>query len=142
MYPLVTRNAVTGTGELMQLAPIPPHLVYNGFEADLDTARVFERVMGASNTDTAVFTHLKHFLRACLSTHNSADNKPYVIGTEFSAAPSMAAHRWAKTKFEKFSQHFQVQGGQQQMKARFRRAKRCSILSRRSGAQEQLAPPP
>ena len=98
-YPLVTRNAVTGTGELMQLAPIPPHLVYNGFEADLDTARVFERVMGASNTDTAMFTHLKHFLRACILTHNSTDNKPYMIDTEFSTAPSMDAGRWEKTKF-------------------------------------------
>ena len=98
-YPLVTRNAVTSIEELMKLAPIPPYLVYDSFEADLDAARVLERVMGASNTDTAMFTHLKHFLRACILTHNSTDNKPYMIDTEFSTAPSMDAGRWEKTKF-------------------------------------------
>ena len=83
----------------MQLAPILLYLVYDGFETDLDAALVLERVMGAADTALAMFDHVKHFLRACLSTHNSADNKPYVIGTEFSMAPSMASRRWAKTKF-------------------------------------------
>ena len=99
MYPLVTRNAVTETKELMQLAPIPPYLLYDGFETDLDTAPVLERVMGAANTALAMFDHVKQFLQAFLSTNNAAENKPYVIGTEFLMAPSMASRRWAKTKF-------------------------------------------
>ena len=85
----------------MQLAPISLYLVYDKFVADLDAARILKRVIGASNTDTVVFTHLKHFLPACLLTHNSTENKTYVIGTDFSTVPSIVARRWAKEKFEK-----------------------------------------
>jgi hypothetical protein len=35
-WPLHNRDKVTNTHEIMQLAPIPPFLVYNGFEKDLN----------------------------------------------------------------------------------------------------------
>ena len=39
-YPLLARNAVNTSGEIMQIAPIPPYFVYGGFEQDLDAALV------------------------------------------------------------------------------------------------------
>ena len=32
LYPILDRNAVTMSETIMQLAPIPPYFVYNGFE--------------------------------------------------------------------------------------------------------------
>ena len=81
--------------------PIPPYLVYYGFEKDLDAALVLERILNASTTTSNMLTHLHNFLRACLTSHNTGDNKPYVGNNELAAAPSMAARRWAKEKFSK-----------------------------------------
>ena len=39
-WPLLARNAVNTSGEIMQIAPIPPYFVYGGFEQDLDAALV------------------------------------------------------------------------------------------------------
>ena len=98
LYPSLARNAVTTLAEVFKLAPIPPYMVYDGFDQDLDAALVLECIMSTTNTSTSV-THIKNFLRACLSLHNSSDNKPYLLGTELSAAPSMVSKKWAKTKF-------------------------------------------
>ena len=35
-YPLLALNAVNTSGEIMQISPIPPYFVYDGFEQDLD----------------------------------------------------------------------------------------------------------
>lgn len=99
-YPLVARNAVTTSAEIIKLAPVPPYLVYDGFENDLDAALVLERVMSTDTQTSTSLTHLKTFLRACLSSHKTSDNKPYLLGSELSAAPNMMAKRWAKTKFK------------------------------------------
>ena len=44
-YPLLARTNVGGTTELLQIASIPPFLVYDGFEKDLDTSEVLEQVL-------------------------------------------------------------------------------------------------
>ena len=100
-YPLLPRSAVTGSEELIQIAPIPAYLVYDGFEQDLDAACVLERVLSVNPTETDNIKHLKKFLRACLSAHNSADNKPYVSSTVFSATATVPARQWAKQTFER-----------------------------------------
>ena len=100
-YPLLPRAAVTTTEELLQLAPIPAYLVYDGFENDLDAAVVLERVLSVNPVETDSIKHLKSFLRACLSAHNSPDIKPYVVSTEFSATATVPARQWAKQTFAK-----------------------------------------
>ena len=75
MYPLLNRIAVTAMEELMQVAPIPPYFVYNGFDNDLDAACVLERVMSVNPTETDDMKHIKNNLRACLTAHNAGDKK-------------------------------------------------------------------
>ena len=101
LYPLLDRNAVTMSETIMQLAPIPPYFVYDGFEQDLDTALVLERIIGVNSNQNDMFTHLSNFLWACLSSHNPGDRKLYIGGTALSAALSMPARQWAKTRFSK-----------------------------------------
>ena len=98
-YPLLPRASVTTSLEMMQLAPIPPYLVYDGFHENLDAACVLERILVVNPTETPWVKHLKSFLKACLSAHNSPDNKPYIIGTDFTATPSVVARQWALQAF-------------------------------------------
>ena len=57
-YPLLDRNTVTMSETIMQMAPIPPYFVYDGFEQDLDTALGLERIIGVNPTVNDMFTHL------------------------------------------------------------------------------------
>ena len=97
-YPLLAKSNVTNTERTMQMAPIPPHFVYDGFENDLDAALILERIMGISSTTSNMFTHLQYVFGACLTSHNAGDNKPYVGSNELTEAPSMAAWQWGKEK--------------------------------------------
>ena len=59
----------------MQFAPIPENYVYDVFEQDLNAALVLKRVMNDISFASNMMTHLKHFLCACLLSHNASDNK-------------------------------------------------------------------
>ena len=63
-YPLLARIAVTTTEEMMQIAPIAPYFVYDGFDNDLDAACVLERILLVNPADTNGIKHLKNFLMA------------------------------------------------------------------------------
>ena len=67
-YPLLALNAVNTSGEIMQIAPIPPYFVYDGFEKDLDVALVLERVMSVNPSANNMFTHLNFFKCLLVST--------------------------------------------------------------------------
>ena len=100
-YPLLARNAVSNTATVMALAPIPPYLVYDGFDTDLNAAEVLERVLKDSEATGDMFEHLQDFLCACLTAHNAGDNKPFVPSASMTGAPPRAARQWAKEKFTK-----------------------------------------
>ena len=70
-HPLLNLIAVTTTEEIMQVAPIPPYFVYDGFDNNLDATCVLERVMAVNPTETEGMKHIKKFLRACLTAHNA-----------------------------------------------------------------------
>ena len=78
---------------------MPPYFVYDGFEGDLDAGLVYERLLQHNDKENEMFSHLKSFLRACLSSHNAGDEKPYVDTTVFASTPAVQARRWAKNKF-------------------------------------------
>ena len=59
--------------EIIQVAPIPPYFVYDGFDNNLDAACVLERVMAVNPTETEGKKHIKKFLRVCLTVHNAGD---------------------------------------------------------------------
>ena len=100
-YPLVAKTNVTTTKLLMQLAPIPAFLVYDGFHTNLDAAEVYERVLNMANTnDIACFSHLKNFLLACMNAHNVGDNKPWIAQEHLMQPISAPARRWTNKKFQ------------------------------------------
>ena len=66
-YPLLNRIAATTTEEIIQVAPIPPYFVYNGFDNDLYAACILERVMAVNPTEQEGMKHIKTFLRTCLT---------------------------------------------------------------------------
>ena len=74
-YPLLEKSNVTNTQQTMQMDPITTYFVYDGFENDLDAALFLERIVSVSSTTSNMFTHLKYFLRACLTSQNVGDNK-------------------------------------------------------------------
>ena len=98
-YPLVARANITTSNNLMQLAPIPPFLLYDGINRDLNAANIYERLLTINTTDTPMYDHLKNFLLACLSSHHLPNNKPYLPLETLLAPPSASALRWAGTKF-------------------------------------------
>ena len=63
-YPLLDRIAVTTTEEIMQVAPIPPYFVYDGFDNNLDVACVLKRFMAVNPTEAEGMKHINKFLRA------------------------------------------------------------------------------
>ena len=63
-YPLLAKSNVMNSEQTMQMAPIPPYLVYDGFEKDLDTALVLERILNFSTKTSNMLTHLHNFLCA------------------------------------------------------------------------------
>ena len=44
-YPLIVRSNISDATKLLQIAPIPPFLIYDGSEKDLDAAEPLERVL-------------------------------------------------------------------------------------------------
>ena len=84
----------------MKIAPCPPFLAYDAFDVQLDAAELYERVLAADTTDSAMYAHLKDFLLSCLSSHNINDNKPFVDHTLLMAPPSADARRWGLKKFK------------------------------------------
>ena len=100
-YPLLSRTAVSSTVAIMTLAPLPPYLVYDGFDRDLNAAEVLERVLSNTEASGDMFDHLQDFLRACLTAHGVGDNKPYLPSATLTCAPPRAARHWAKNKFTK-----------------------------------------
>jgi hypothetical protein len=105
-WPLASRaKAVEGNGDhtvkVFKIAPIPPFLIYDGIDQDLDAALVYERVLGLDDHTTAMFSHLKSFLLAILTGHNAPDKWPTIPNTALVAPPPAVAKAWARDKFKK-----------------------------------------
>ena len=56
IYPLLEKSNITNTEQTMQVATIPPYIVYDGFENDLDAALILERIMSVSSTTSRVYS--------------------------------------------------------------------------------------
>ena len=73
-YPLIHQTQVLAQDTILKVAPIPPYFLYDGFEGGLDATLVYERLLRHNDVTDDIFAHLKTFLRACLLSHNTADN--------------------------------------------------------------------
>jgi hypothetical protein len=89
----------TTTTTIMQLAPIPTFLVYDGFNKDLSAEEVYERVLSLDDQENQMVQHCKNFLRSCTVARNIPDPKPHCPNSDFITAPTIEARNWAKAKF-------------------------------------------
>ena len=85
----------------MRIAPLPPFLLYDGINGDINAALLYERVLHHDTHDLPIFQHAKQFLWACLSRNNIADVKPFVAHMTLLQVPSIDARRWANPRFRK-----------------------------------------
>ena len=87
--------AANSTDDLPQIVPIPAYLVYDGFNADLNAALVYERLIRECTMDDEWLTHAKSFLRSVLvGGYRASDNKPYTTLDKWTAMVPMEAKRW------------------------------------------------
>ena len=98
-YPLLQRNQVAILVAIFKVAPIPVYFVYYAFYRELDAALVYKCVHKHNDVEDDIFEPLKQFLRACLSSNNTADSKLYGETTVSASTPLFQACRWAKAKF-------------------------------------------
>jgi hypothetical protein len=99
-YPLLARNRINSTQEIMQFAPIPSFLILDSFNQNINAALVLERLLSVETDGIEMYSHLQHFLLACLSAHNLNNNKPYVEQQVLFAPPVNEARIWARSKFK------------------------------------------
>ena len=101
-WPLLQRAQIN-TKATMLMAPIPPYLVYDGIDNDLDAADVLERLLSLSDEvkELEVIKHATNFLLSCLYRHNQGDPKPFISQDILLAPVPIAARRWATAKFQR-----------------------------------------
>ena len=98
-YPLATASTSTDPpATIMKLAPIPAHLVYDGFGKDLDIVEVYERIHGCDE-QTPVLNHAKAFLRSALLNYTVGASKPYTAPEAFMKMASREARAWATERY-------------------------------------------
>ena len=86
----------------MKIAPIPPYLVYDGFEQDLDATMVYERVMDCQHDSPMRTNVLELFLHTCMiGQWRTADIKPFLPAEQFHRMLSREARLWAATQMDK-----------------------------------------
>lgn len=96
LYPLLAKNVITTTEEIVEFVSISAYSVYDRLDGDLNRALMLDQVMSASSITSDMMTHLRHFLRSCLSSHIVSDNNHYVTRLLFSATPSIQEQKWEK----------------------------------------------
>ena len=92
--------AETSLAEVMQIAPIPAFLVYDGFNKDLSAEEIYERVLSVEDQNDASVVHCRAFLRACCVSRNLPDPKQFCSIDTFLTPQTVEARSWATTKFK------------------------------------------
>jgi hypothetical protein len=90
--------------QIMRLAPIPAHLVFDGFNDDLNTSMVYERIMESIVDDTdrsPMLDHALAFLRSCMiGAWRQDDIKPCIPQHDFFGMLPIPARQWANERFQ------------------------------------------
>ena len=82
--------------EIMELAPIPAYLVWDGSNKDLNAALVYERLVDWQE-DSAMRTHVQNFL--CMMGHwRQNDEKVFISATMFFGMLPAEAIMWSNCR--------------------------------------------
>jgi len=110
--PVARANAVTNKHNIMHIAPIPAYLVFDGFETDLDSSMVYERLMDIHDK-TPMIEHALEFVKGCMVGGWRIDYvKPFIPHNEFYCMVHYTARIWANSRFAVITPYGTV--GQQQ----------------------------
>ena len=91
---------VNTTAEAMRLAPIPAYLVYDGFDADLEAALVYERLRTSAHTGDAWHDNALSLCRSSLvGSWRNNDEKPFLDTNPFTVLLPAPARTWAANTF-------------------------------------------
>ena len=94
-------NIAEGTvSAILQIAPIPSFLIYDGFNKDLSAEVVYERMLILDDQEDINTVHCKNFLRACCVSRNAPDPKQFCAIDDFLSPPTVEARNWATQKFK------------------------------------------
>jgi len=97
--PVGRASSVTNKHDIMRIAPIPAHLVFDGFDTDLDASIVYERLMDIHDR-THMVEHAYEFIKACMvGGWRIEDVKPLVPRNEFFGMVHSMARVWANSRF-------------------------------------------
>ena len=98
--PVARASAVPNKHDIMRIAPIPAHLVFDGFNTDLDASMVYERLMDIHDRTPMIEHALEFINKACMvGGWRIEDIKPFVPHNEFFGMVHSTARLWANSMF-------------------------------------------
>ena len=87
--------------QVMKIAPIPAYFVWDGFNQDLDSAQVYERLMD-SQEESTMKQHALDFLCTCMiGNWRKNDEKPFTLAAKFYGMLPKEARVWAAMRFNR-----------------------------------------
>jgi len=91
-------SAVTTEHDIMHITLILVHLVFDGFDTDLDASMVYERSMDIHDR-TPMVDHALEFIKACIIRGWRIDEvKPFILNNEFFGMVHATARLWANSR--------------------------------------------
>ena len=103
---LLPPRTTNTTKNIMNIAPIPAYLIYDGFEKELNAADIYERILQETAHPSDMLTHAAAFLRSTLiGPYRNDDNKPFVPLQDWNRMIPREAKLWRKEKVEAIFPH-------------------------------------
>eukprot|EP00957_Ditylum_brightwellii_P081553 6204199-Ditylum_brightwellii.AAC.1 len=85
--------------EVMQLAPVPAFLVYDGFLTDLQAEEVYECLLSLTDQTPTWLSHAKVFLCTCIVKQNTRDPTAHIDQTTYLCMAPPETKKWASQQF-------------------------------------------
>ena len=79
--------------------PVSAFLVYDGFDADLDTIIIYRRIKTLDNLVKPAIQALLNFLRGCMTSILINDTGTFIPSNVFIDSTPSASHTWGLNKF-------------------------------------------
>ena len=97
--PLKKNPNFTHEGIVINIMPVSAFLVYDGFDADLDTIIIYRRIKTLDNLVKPAIQALLNFLRGCMTSILINDTGTFIPSNVFIDSTPSASHTWGLNKF-------------------------------------------